>query len=451
MADASAPIGWQALGDWRSAGPELQALADGLVAAGVDGDRPAAALWVPGRVELLGKHTDYAGGRSLVGAIDRGLLLLATPRSDSTVRWRDLGRGVEIEFDVANPGRRPGHWSNYVLTPARRVASDFEAFSGGLDLAMTSSLPAAAGLSSSSALLVAAYLVFEACDADPPVEISERTRLAAYLGAVEGGAAFEGANAREGVGTFGGSEDHAAILKGTAGEVMQCGFSPLRVERQLAWPAGWQLVIGVSGAHAKKTGDAKEAFNRLARDAAQAAAAFGRVTGTRVADLGAALESAGTAADLERRVVAGSGPGEDAAALARRTRHFAVESGRLVSEAAQALASESASALGRAAAESQGNAEALLGNQIDETRALVRLAIANGAPAASAFGAGFGGSVWALAPATEVEEFRGRWREAYTAAFPHHEASSLFFVTAPSQGAHWLPTEPDVYCKDFQP
>ena len=44
-------------------------------------DSPAVAVYVPGRIEFLGKHTDYAGGRSLLLAVDRGFRLVAVPRA----------------------------------------------------------------------------------------------------------------------------------------------------------------------------------------------------------------------------------------------------------------------------------------------------------------------------------------------------------------------------------
>ena len=53
---------------------------------GIADDAPTAAFWVPGRVEVLGKHTDYAGGRSLLAAISKGFAVVARTRNDATVR-----------------------------------------------------------------------------------------------------------------------------------------------------------------------------------------------------------------------------------------------------------------------------------------------------------------------------------------------------------------------------
>jgi len=72
----------------------------------------------------------------------------------------------------------------------------------------------------------------------------------------------------------------------------------------------------------------------------------------------------------------------------------------------------------------------LLGNQVPETTWLAKQARALGGYAASAFGAGFGGSVWALVERSEAGQFANRWREAYQRS-PHSAArNSQIFVTA---------------------
>ena len=71
----------------------------------------------------------------------------------------------------------------------------------------------------------------------------------------------------------------------------------------------------------------------------------------------------------------------------------------------------------------------LLGNQVPETIALARLARQQGALAASAFGAGFGGSVWALIPVARAEPFLSAWSQAYGDAFPTAAERARFFTT----------------------
>merc|ERR1712226_1489661 len=83
-------------------------------------------------------------------------------------------------------------------------------------------------------------------------------------------------------------------------------------------------------------------------------------------------------------------------------------------------------------------ANSWLGNVIIETRWLPARARALGAHAASSFGAGFGGSVWALVDAAGAPSFLKNWREEYTAAFPSHRSSCTFFLMKPGPGASEL-------------
>ena len=76
----------------------------------------------------------------------------------------------------------------------------------------------------------------------------------------------------------------------------------------------------------------------------------------------------------------------------------------------------------------------MLGNQIEETVALVRLAEKSGAFAASAFGAGFGGAVWAAAPADTAGAVLERWRSAYATRFPARAAGIWSGLMSPSAG-----------------
>ncbi|MEZ4558498.1 MAG: hypothetical protein R2854_19060 [Caldilineaceae bacterium] len=91
--------------------------------------------------------------------------------------------------------------------------------------------------------------------------------------------------------------------------------------------------------------------------------------------------------------------------------------------------------LRRAANMSQQQGAALLGNQVPETIALAELATALGATGASAFGAGFGGSVWALVPQEAPTRF-WPWRARYAEAFPQRAGD--FFVTRAGTSAHRL-------------
>src|SRR5437868_1633357 len=131
------------------------ALRGALGAAGT----AAHAWFVPGRIEILGKHTDYGGGRSLLCAAERGVCIMAVPRRDDRVVVRDVKRLARIDIpihpdlDVPSSG-----WENYVSTVMRRVARNFPAARRGADIVFASDLPSSSGMSSSSALLTSMFL-----------------------------------------------------------------------------------------------------------------------------------------------------------------------------------------------------------------------------------------------------------------------------------------------------
>src|SRR3954470_22868943 len=92
-------------------------------AAAMQGIEGTAAWWVPGRIEFLGKHTDYAGGRSLLCATERGFAVVAVPRADARVRVHDATSGESVEGKLSGELVVPhDHWSNYPLTVCRRIA-----------------------------------------------------------------------------------------------------------------------------------------------------------------------------------------------------------------------------------------------------------------------------------------------------------------------------------------
>ena len=87
---------------------------------------PAWRRFTPGRVEIFGKHTDYAGGHSLLAAVPRGIALVARPRSDGIVRIGDIFDGQVVEVDPTTEapahyrGRSTGRGSARAR-PGRRV------------------------------------------------------------------------------------------------------------------------------------------------------------------------------------------------------------------------------------------------------------------------------------------------------------------------------------------
>jgi len=399
------------------------------------------AFFVPGRVELVGKHTDYAGGRSIVCAINRGICLAATPRRDARVQILDLARRAEVEVkldpEASSEARGAGHWSTYVLAVARRLARDFPAARTGADIVFASDLAPASGMSSSSALVVAIFFALAAVNSLGRNEayarsIRCREDLAAYLAAVESGEAIRTFSAAGGVGTLGGSEDHVAILCSRSGYFRQYSYCPVQLEREIPAPKNYVLVIAVSGVRADKAGQARERYNRSSLAVRKLLELWKTSTGRPDPCLAVALSSAPGAAALLGQIVREKADSvAEAEALDGRMHQFLEESSEIVPEVGEALSRGEMDRVGGLVDRSQALAESLLANQVPETIALARSARRLGAGAASAFGAGFGGSVWALVPQARGEEFRDAWADCYRRTYPERaEASEILLARA---------------------
>jgi len=400
----------------------------------------AGSFFVPGRIEVLGKHTDYAGGRSLLAAVDRGFVVVAASRSDGVVRVTDAATGQSVELDGATGAAQAPGWSTYPQTVVRRCALNFPGAAGGADIAFASDLPQAAGLSSSSALVVAMFLALDAVRGlsgtpEYSAAIGSTEDLAGYLGAVENGLSFGALAGDAGVGTMGGSEDHTAILCARPGRLVQYSYAPVRFEGDVPLPAGFCFAIGSSGVRAEKAGAALQSYNRLST-ATRRLVELWRGPGAGDADTLADIV-AGDGGGLRLREIVHQHAPAEVNELLPRLAQFAIESEDIVPAARAALALGDLPAFAEHVRRSQHHAEESLLNQIPETVALVRGALEHGAVAASAFGAGFGGSVWALVSEDRADEFLASWRADYAAAFSEH-GDAEFFVTPASGPAERL-------------
>ncbi len=408
----------------------------------------AHLIWVPGRLEIAGKHTDYAGGRSLIAPTEQGIAMIAVPRSDRHIFVVDARsqESFELSLDEQTTNRRQD-WQTYFVEVARRLEQNFPSLSRGANLSFISSLPAAAGLSSSSSLVVGAFLALARVNSlqDRKVfrqAIPTREALAGYLGAVENGYSHGSLEGAAGVGTFGGSEDHTAILCGEEGCIVQYSYSPVRFERSIKLPTDLVFVIAASGIQAKKTGSAMAEYNRLSLQSRAVAEVWRKATGRDLSDLGSILAADRGAADTFGSL-GGHLENSDFTIdeLISRFQHFEQENEVIVPGAAKALEADDLGRFGEWIDESMHLAESLLGNQIAETSFLATKARQLGAVAASAFGAGFGGAVWALVPRDEAEKFKYHFREAYWREFPQHRDSATFFLT--DAGAPAMEITPD--------
>ncbi|SER72377.1 galactokinase [Propionibacterium cyclohexanicum] len=120
-------------------------------------DREPEGIWAaPGRVNLIGEHTDYNGGLCLPIALPQRTYAAAAPRTDDIIRVASLDFDTIAQIDLAqvSPGV-PSGWLGYVAGTIWALR-EFGFLVHGLDLAITSEVPIGAGLSSSAALEAAA-------------------------------------------------------------------------------------------------------------------------------------------------------------------------------------------------------------------------------------------------------------------------------------------------------
>jgi galactokinase len=359
--------------------------------------------FVPGRIELVGKHVDYAGGRSLTVATELAIRARATTIAEPVIRVRrgagEVAMAVALSPDAVATSLRS---SAYITAVARRFARDFPHARKGVAVDLQSNLPTSAGLSSSTALVVTLAMAF--VDANDLTN-DERWRAAVptpmafaeYAAAIETGEAYGDFPRDGGVGVRGGAQDHVAIVCAEEGSVGQFSYLPARLERRIAWPADYAIAIAVSGVHATKTGNAKAAYNRLA--------------------------------DAMRPEAGGRKP--DDAGAARREQ-FREETEVIVPGVGDAIRDCNWDVLRKLVDRSQFLAETVLLNQVPETVHLARSAREQGALAASAFGAGFGGAVWAMVPRADADRFLVAWRSEYEGAFPAKRARAKWAVTRPA-------------------
>lgn len=234
-------------------------------------DGLVTVIRAPGRVNLMGRHVDHRGGCVNLMAIDREHILVARPRNDATViaRNADAGQFADFEFSVGDLLAQvglddwrefvnskivmqlvrdlAGDWGNYLKAPMLRLQQQFkDRLILGVDCVVSGDIPIAAGLSSSSALVVAM--------ADALVLTNGLHLTAHDLVDVCGEGEWF-------VGTRGGSADHAAVKLSQARRVAHVGFFPFAIKEYVPFPDGYSLVICNSRIQARKAAGARDIFN----------------------------------------------------------------------------------------------------------------------------------------------------------------------------------------------
>ena len=320
--------------------------------------RERAVAFAPGRVNLIGEHTDYNDGLSLPFAIAEGVTVTATALAGDEVvaLARDLGE--DDRFTLAAPGRAEG-WRAFVRGTAAELAA------AGLPvrparLEIEASVPPGAGLSSSAALAVALCLGQLALSG---AEDLDRLALARLCARVE----------NDWVGAHTGLLDQTASLLGEAGNALRVDFRTLDVEPVPFELGPWRLVSVDSG---ERHDLSASGYNARRQECARAARELG------VASLRDAT------AERARRL-----PDP----LDRRVRHVLGENERVEGTVAALRAGDLARVGGLLDA-----SHASLRDLYDASTPAVERTVAalrsRGAAGARMVGGGFGGHVLALLP-----------------------------------------------------
>jgi galactokinase len=379
------------------------------------GREPVRLARAPGRVNLIGEHTDYNGLPVLPMALPQAVRALFAPREDARVRLENLDARYGTRwFDVSaeiEPGPQ-GDWANYARAAAQELARR-HGIRRGFDAVVWGDVPPAAGLSSSSATVVAlALCCLDANRLDVP-----REALMELL-----------ATAERYVGVQSGGMDQAISLGGRAGHALRIDFAPVRTQ-PVRVPAGWRFVVANSLVGAEKAGRAREAYN------------------ARVRECGAALEHALAAPGAARwprtwKELVDGVPQADLLALGAsalqgallgRFRHVVTEGAR-VAQAAQAMERADRAAFGRLMDASHASLRDDYEVSCAELDELVAIARAAGADGARLTGAGFGGCVVALADDARAAGVVAALRARFYASRPAPAVDPIL-LAAPSDGA----------------
>ncbi len=370
----------------------------------------------------MGDHIDYNGLSVLPMALQRRVSVLYREREDASVRIATTAEGYAArEFKLTRRIKpyKAGDWGNYAKAAAQGLAERFE-IERGFDAVVHSDIPVAAGLSSSSALVVAfALAVLHANDH----EEVERLELAELL-----------AEAEHYVGTRGGGMDQAICLAARRQSASRIDFNPLRLTAHPIAPE-WNFVVASSLVQAQKSGAARKTYNARTRECR---GALTRVTealgigdkvdsypalmrGRRVRELLKAAESA-----LDELPM-------------RRFRHVITEAER-VRKAEKALSAYDLRGFGRlmkASHTSLCDDFEVSSPELDE---LVDIATRAGAAGVRLTGAGLGGCVVALCPQERVDKVLKRLKNRFYECREYEgPLEDQLFVAAPSGGAEVHP------------
>lgn len=395
--------------------PYRELLASAFVEA-YGGPGPTHIVRAPGRVNLMGDHIDYHGLSVLPMALQKHVALAYREREGAAVRLASTHPHFESRsFDLSPriEAYAEGDWGNYTKAAGQSLAQRFGALKG-FDGVVHSDIPIAAGLSSSSALVVAGALALLHTN---DIEM-ERLALAELL-----------AEAERYVGTRGGGMDQAICLAARRHSVSRIDFHPLDLTAHPI-PPEWHFIVAFSLIPAEKSGSARDIYNARPRESAEA-----------LARVAARREWQGEVTYPELMAAHGADEllryGEEVLdePLARRFRHVVTEAGR-VHRAEQALAMYDLKGFGGLMTESHASLRDDFEVSHPALDELVRIAKRAGAAGARLTGAGLGGCVVALCAERRTPRVLDALQRRFYA--DREEADPLddrLFVAEPSGGA----------------
>ena len=375
----------------------------GDVFAGAYG-RPPAGLWAaPGRVNLIGEHTDYNDGFALPFALAHRVVCAAAPRADGLARVRSQ-QAPEEEVTVGIADLGPGTVSGWAAYPLG-VLWALQAAGhpvGGVDLLLDGDVPLGAGLSSSAAVECAVALaVSELSGLD-----LDRTALAGIARRAE----------NDIVGAPTGVLDQMISLHGRAGHLMLLDTRSMQVESvpfDLDRHGLVLLVFDTRAPHRLADG----AYAERRRACERAAAHLGLP----------ALR------DLDVAALDGPAFARLPAELRRRTRHVVTENARVLAVVAALRADADPRAVGPLLTASHLSLRDDFEVTVPELDVAVEAALGAGAHGARMTGGGFGGCVIALVDSERAPDVS----DAVAAAFRDNGfPAPRSFVTRPAVGAH---------------
>lgn len=358
------------------------------------------AIQAPGRVNLIGEHTDYNDGFVLPCAIDYQTVISCAPRPDRTVRVIAADYdNQEDSFSLDAPivAHDSQQWSNYVRGVVKHLQKRSNAF-GGADLVISGNVPQGAGLSSSASLEVAVGTVFQQLYHLP----LDGTQVA--LNGQEAENQFVGCNCgiMDQLISALGKKDHALLI-----DCRSLG------SKAVSMPEGVAVII--INSNFKRTLVGSEYNTR--REQCETGARFFQQKALRDVELS---QFNAVASQLDPVV-------------AKRVRHVLTENARTV-EAADALEKGDLQRMGVLMAESHASMRddfEITVPQIDTLVEIVKATIGERGGVRMT-GGGFGGCIVALVPESLVPEVKQAVADQYEAATGIKET---FYVCKASQGA----------------